>query len=219
MRCPRAFAASVRTINPWFGEAVDRLVERLKTADVGASAPDEGDLLPPFYLPDEDGRIVSLPELLESGAGRGRRPSPARVPILPDQHAGSCPGPSAHRGRRRSACGDGPRSPALCRDDPRRGRSEFSSPHGHGQRIRHVAQSRVLGGIGDANPHGGGGDRPPPEYQGNESWMVPVPATFVVGRDGKIKGALRRPRLSKAHQPFATVQGLAKKTGGVRGPR
>ena len=25
-----------------------------------------------------------------------------------------------------------------------------------------------------------------PEYQGNECWMVPVPATFVVGRDGRI---------------------------------
>src|SRR5262249_33617922 len=26
-----------------------------------------------------------------------------------------------------------------------------------------------------------------PQYQGNESWMFPIPATFVVGRDGLIK--------------------------------
>ena len=25
------------------------------------------------------------------------------------------------------------------------------------------------------------------EFQGNESWMVPVPATFVVGKDGMIR--------------------------------
>lgn len=26
-----------------------------------------------------------------------------------------------------------------------------------------------------------------PEYQGNESWMIPIPATFVVDTDGLIK--------------------------------
>jgi peroxiredoxin len=26
-----------------------------------------------------------------------------------------------------------------------------------------------------------------PEYQGNDGWMLPIPATFVVGRDGRIK--------------------------------
>ncbi len=26
-----------------------------------------------------------------------------------------------------------------------------------------------------------------PTYQGNEAWMFPIPATFVVGRDGLIK--------------------------------
>jgi peroxiredoxin len=26
-----------------------------------------------------------------------------------------------------------------------------------------------------------------PQYQGNESWMLPIPATFVVGKDGRIK--------------------------------
>jgi peroxiredoxin len=25
-----------------------------------------------------------------------------------------------------------------------------------------------------------------PRYQGNDAWMVPIPATFVVGRDGKV---------------------------------
>jgi len=25
-----------------------------------------------------------------------------------------------------------------------------------------------------------------PDYQGNDSWMLPIPATFVVGRDGRV---------------------------------
>jgi len=24
-------------------------------------------------------------------------------------------------------------------------------------------------------------------YQGNETWMLPIPATFIVGRDGVVK--------------------------------
>ncbi len=38
-----------------------------------------------------------------------------------------------------------------------------------------------------------------PDYQGNESWMLPIPATFVVGQDGRIKALLHRPGLSPAH--------------------
>jgi peroxiredoxin len=30
-------------------------------------------------------------------------------------------------------------------------------------------------------------NRPLPEYQGNETWMLPIPATFVIGRDGLVK--------------------------------
>ena len=35
------------------------------------------------------------------------------------------------------------------------------------------------------------------EYQGNESWMVPVPATFVVGRDGRVKARFVDPDYRK----------------------
>jgi hypothetical protein len=31
------------------------------------------------------------------------------------------------------------------------------------------------------------GRRDLPTFQGNSSWMLPIPATFVVGRDGLIK--------------------------------
>ena len=32
-----------------------------------------------------------------------------------------------------------------------------------------------------------------PEYQANDSWMLPIPATFVVGRDGRVKARFLDP--------------------------
>ena len=36
-----------------------------------------------------------------------------------------------------------------------------------------------------------------PQYQGNDSWMLPIPATFVVGRDGRIKARFVDPDYRK----------------------
>jgi peroxiredoxin len=32
-----------------------------------------------------------------------------------------------------------------------------------------------------------------PDYHGNDSWTLPLPATFVIGRDGRIKAAFADP--------------------------
>src|SRR6516162_8206328 len=47
---------------PEFSAAVDRLVERLRQYGAGQSAPRIGEPMPPFVLPDETGRMVSLEE-------------------------------------------------------------------------------------------------------------------------------------------------------------
>ncbi len=62
-----AFDAALRARNPAAGEAYDGLAEHLVTVDAGANAPSPGDPLPPFQLPDENGRLLSLAELLASG--------------------------------------------------------------------------------------------------------------------------------------------------------
>jgi peroxiredoxin len=36
-----------------------------------------------------------------------------------------------------------------------------------------------------------------PKYQGNESWVVPVPTTFVVGKDGRVKARFVDPDYRK----------------------
>src|ERR1051325_9723887 len=62
-----AYAAAGREIFPAYSDAVDRLVERIHENGGGENAPQAGDVMPPFILPDEAGRLVSLAFLLEQG--------------------------------------------------------------------------------------------------------------------------------------------------------
>jgi hypothetical protein len=63
----QAYAAAGREIFPAYGEAVDRLVARLRENGGGENAPRPGEPMPPFLLPDETGRLISLPSLLRQG--------------------------------------------------------------------------------------------------------------------------------------------------------
>src|SRR5262245_56231032 len=62
-----AYSDAVRRVIPDYAQAVDQLVERLSDSHAGANAPDVGDAMPPFLLPDDTGRLVSLDELLRDG--------------------------------------------------------------------------------------------------------------------------------------------------------
>ncbi len=61
----RTFAETTRRERPEFAAAVDRLVERLRRYGAGESAPQIGEPMPPFVLPDHTSQMVSL-------EGRGR---------------------------------------------------------------------------------------------------------------------------------------------------
>jgi len=62
-----AYAAAGREFFPAYGEAVDRLVARIHENGGGENAPQPGDPMPPFILPDETGRLINLNSLLEKG--------------------------------------------------------------------------------------------------------------------------------------------------------
>jgi len=191
-----ALAASVRVVSPAFADAVDRLVGRLQKANVGAGAPDVGDLLPPFHLPDEDGRIVSLPSLLERG------------PVAVVLHRGHwCP---YCRINTRALAQAGPRIEAaggqLVAIMPDR------QPYASAIRVEAEADFPVLTDMDNGyamslNLVFWVGEEMQAlmkmaaidllEYQGNEFWMVPVPATFVVARDGRIKARFVDPDYRK----------------------
>ena len=63
----QAYAAAGREIFPAYGDAVDRLVVRINENGGGENAPRPGEPMPPFVLPDENGRLVALPSLIERG--------------------------------------------------------------------------------------------------------------------------------------------------------
>lgn len=63
----QAYAAAGRKFFPAYGEAVDRLVARIHENGGGENAPRPGDPMPPFILPDDTGRLISLNSFLEEG--------------------------------------------------------------------------------------------------------------------------------------------------------
>jgi peroxiredoxin len=191
-----AFAASVRVINAPFAEAVDRLVGRLQEAEVGAGAPRVGGLLPPFHLPDEKGRVVSLDNLLRQG------------PVAVIVHRGHwCPycriNTRALAEARPQIQATGGKVVAITPDRQQYAaailaEAEADFPvltdmdNGYAMTLNLVfwvgAEMRDL--MSRAGLDVG-------EYQGNDSWMVPVPATFVVGRDRRVKARFVDPDYRK----------------------
>ena len=62
-----AYADKLRELNFPFAEAYDGLVERLKAGEIGGQAPSPGEIMPAFLLPDQDGHLVDLDEILANG--------------------------------------------------------------------------------------------------------------------------------------------------------
>lgn len=58
-------ADEVRRLSPVFAQAVDKFVKRLDDVAAGSLAPNIGEAMPPFLLPDDQGRLVSLEKMLE----------------------------------------------------------------------------------------------------------------------------------------------------------
>jgi peroxiredoxin len=180
-----AFADSLKRLDPDFAAAVDRLVGRLQQAKVGAGAPRVGDALPPFHLPDERGRIVALPELIAEGplavvVHRGHWCPYCRINTR--SLAEALPRIEAAGGRVVAIVPDRQRYADQIREEgARRLPILVDMDNGYAMLLNLVfwvgdemRKFMAEAGINLA------------EYQGNDSWMVPVPATFVVGRDGVI---------------------------------
>jgi peroxiredoxin len=182
----QAFSDGARKINKTFSEAVDRLILRLRQSGTGEAAPRPSDPMPPFLLPDEQGHLVSLDGLL------------CRGPVAVTFHRGHwCPycriSVNALARAQAKIAANGGQIVAIM---PERARfaEQFKSEakatfpvltdldNGYAMSLNLVywvgpELARLMAAIG----------RDVPNYQGNDSWMFPVPATFVVGRDGLIK--------------------------------
>jgi peroxiredoxin len=180
-----AYAQSLRTLNAPLAEAVDRLISRLQENKLGSGAPQEGDTMPPFLLPDHAGRLVALEDLLEKGPvaitfARGHWCPYCRIAV------------SALADVASEVEAMGAQLVVIVPD-----RQEFAA------RLREVAHAPfpiltdvdngfalALGLVfwvgEEVQRHMLARDADPSKSQGNDSWFVPVPSTFIVGRDGRI---------------------------------
>jgi peroxiredoxin len=180
-----AFADTVRKLNPTFAEAVDRLVERLKEKGAGTGAPAPGDVMPSFLLPDDAGHLVSLEELLEKG------------PVALAFHRGHwCPycriNTTALVEVQEKARAEGGQIAAILPE-----RRQFATELRAEAKVPFPILLDMDNGfamslnlaiwVGEEMKQmmaQSGWDLP--TYQGNDAWMLPIPATFVVGTDGRV---------------------------------
>ena len=179
------YATTLRELNQPFAEAVDRLVARLAAVEAGAATPGPGETLPPFVLPDEAGHLVSLDRLLAAGPlvvafRRGHwcpycllatdalariepavgRAGASLVVITPEREVFA----------RQLKSITGAHFPVLADMD-----NGYALTLGLaisvGEEMREFMSKR---------------GRDLSSYHGNDSWVLPIPATFVLDRTGRI---------------------------------
>ncbi|HKA73543.1 MAG TPA: peroxiredoxin-like family protein [Xanthobacteraceae bacterium] len=180
-----ALADGVCRIDKGFAGAVDRIVLRLRQSGAGESAPHVGDPMPPFILPDETGHLVSLDGLLRNGPvaitfHRGHWCPYCRISMNALAHAqrAIAPGrgqivaimPERQRYAKEIKAEAAVTFPVL---------TDMDNGYAMSLNLAFWVDAEMQRFIAEAG-------RDVPSYQGNESWMFPIPATFVVGRDGLI---------------------------------
>jgi len=181
-----AYARASRELNATFADAVDRLVGRLKAGSVVAAAPKEGEPMPSFLLPDHTGRLVSLEDMIAEGPvavtfARGHWCPYCRIAV------------SALAEIADDARALGAHIVTIVPDRQRFAaqlRAETAAPfpiltdtdNGYALSLGLVfwVGGEMQGFMLARNVN-------PARSQGNDSWFLPVPATFIVGRDGIIK--------------------------------
>jgi peroxiredoxin len=191
-----AFALALRHMRPAFQDAVDRLVTRLRDNDAGQAAPQPGDAMPPFMLPDENGKLVTLEDLLAQGSlavsfHRGHWCPYCRINIRALAEAQGAI----------TAAGGG--IVAIVPD-----KEEFAAT----LKAEAKAQFPILTDIDNGYALSlnlavwvgeemeqmmRGAGRSLSDYQGNESWVLPIPATFAIDPDGCIAARFIDPDFRK----------------------
>lgn len=180
-----SFSAAVRVHGIPFAEAYDELVARLRSEKAGSTAPRTGERMPSFLLPDKDGRLLDMRDLLGGGPAvisfnRGHWCEYCAIETTALKQA-----MEQIKARGATTVSIMPETPEFTAKvsarvgDAFKVLSDFDNSYSRslglniwlGDRVRELYMS-----------HGLRLDK----YQGNNSWFVPIPATYVVGQDGRI---------------------------------
>ena len=162
------------------------MVARLAANNVGESAPKPGEAMPDFILPDEGGRLVRLTDLIDKG------------PVVLSFNRGHwCPYCRLNVAGLAEIAPDveslGAQIVAISPEKARYGKelkSYAKAPFPVLADINnaYALELNLLFWVGDEKREAmqaGGYDIAP--YQGNDAWMLPIPATFIVDRDGVVR--------------------------------
>lgn len=181
----RMIADQVRELSPEFTGAVEAFVSKLARAEAGGQAPQIGETMPNFVLPDQRARLVALDALLREG--------PVVVAFLRGHWCPYCritasalseiAGAASDLGARIVAITPESRQYVRKLEEDSAGAFSILADLDNGYALSvnlaiwvDEAMSGLIGGAGwDV-----------PTYQGNESWVLPIPAMFVLDRDGII---------------------------------
>jgi peroxiredoxin len=190
-----AYALAGREIFPAYSLAVDRLAERIRENGGGESAPRPGETMPPFVLPDEAGRLVDLPSLLATGPAvvmffrghwcpycrlsiRALIEAMDRIRAVNGQVVAIMPETQVFAGKFKADTA----APFPILTDLDNGYAlSLNLAIWLGTEIK-----RLLAPMQDMA-----------SFHGNEGWVLPIPATFVVGRDGVVRARFVDPDFRK----------------------
>jgi peroxiredoxin len=177
------FANELRRLVPHFAEAVDALVNRLVQSEAGAAAPKVGEPMPAFLLPDDQGRLVHLRDLLNEGPvaiafHRGHWCPYCRINI---DALARAEGAVAAEGRHVAAVVPDRQKFALWLKSDAKASFPVLTDIDNGYAMA-LGLAIYVGDEMKRMMVSSGWD--PSVSQGTENWMLPIPATFIVGTDG-----------------------------------
>jgi peroxiredoxin len=179
------YANAARALRPEMEETIDRMVERLKAYNVGEAAPKPGEIMPPFALPDETGRLVGLDSLLAAG------------PVAVTFHRGHwCPycriSTRALSEAQEKIEEEGAKIVAIMPD-----REHFAASFKSDAGLHYPVLTDIDNGYAlslnlaiwvgaELERLMSAAGRDLPGSQGNDAWFLPIPATFVLAADGTV---------------------------------
>jgi peroxiredoxin len=202
-----AYQEQSRDRRPAFAVAYDDLVKRLEALDRGDVGPRIGERMPPFNLPDESGRLVSLDALLQTG------------PVVI----------SFNRGHWCPYCKIELRSLAANHDQIRRlgagvvaimpETARFTAEYARGNKLPFPVLSDIdlgyalsldlifwVGAEVQKLYQEAGVELE--EYQGHNGYFLPMAAKFIVGQDGLIKARQVNREFRERMEPEAIITAL-----------
>ena len=180
-----AWAKQLPDTAPNFAREYSKLVDRLLAANAGSDAPEIGSVLPAFLLPDNEGHLVSSTDLLGAGPlvvsfNRGHWCSFCQLELL--ALAEIYPEVKRLGGELISIMPDRAESVRRLRetfDIPFRILTDLDNGY--------ALTCGLMVSLGDTVRElylDAGRDLA--EFQGNDAWFVPIPATYVIRTDGRI---------------------------------